>query len=1608
MSRGKRSRAHKEKRAAELAAAAQAGQPAPAPRPSGAARFQPSSNYLAHQHPPPRPAAHPYSPYPPQYHAPPPQHVLDDALAGLHPHASSSSSHFDPRLPPHAQPPAPYGYPPPRSSIAYYGPPPPQADPDPSRSSWPPPVPYHYPPPDRAVYGQPTPVMPPAAYPPSHSTPPTYYPPESPQTYARAPPQHPPVDPYRPETHLREIHPPSTAAPSPVAAPPSPPAPRARPSARPPPPPPPAPAPLAASTPAPLASPPPRAPFSLPPSSAELPVSSAPPARAPSPTAAPAPPARPVPSRAPPTPAPPPPPPPAPRAPSPPPQAAPEPSPPAPIPPVQAPASPKPLSAVPAALRASNMSTPISAAHDFVAFPPPSSATKPERDDVGPAFGGGTSDAAHSSSSGSENEGESSDGGDDRSGTDSEDEARVASALVGSRRTKGSRPPRDAGAPLFRAHSASSSDDDSDDESRSVHELQPDDDADDSDAIVDLEEAVQEQVDDDDDHDLNDASLAFDLGSASDGEGEGDSGGEDDAVPDDSLEHAAYAQRRKRRRVGSAGPSHADDSDEASSRAVSLDPISLVDDSDDNPSPTKRTRLSRSPPHSPTAPSIIDLTYSPTLRKAPAPTRAAALASHAFSTSTPSRLSSVLTAPAPSSPAATGPDLLMRDGSPEGEDEDREEGELPSDAEGAAAPHSTTSPALARSSSRAPAPGGASSRVEGHGAASALLVGAGDAQVAVPVGGAAGQLQLALPDGGGEVTYSGLGQPVGLGGEGESEGYDDGDRSVDMDMSFADLPADLLADLSRRAGGAISIPVGSSTAATRRAHGRRVGPDGAPTAKLDLSSTPVGADSPELVLHSKPPKLSYKPSPLAQPPVALVDPSAAVPAPEKGVYIRRQPVSTVASAPTDESTPTLAASAAAQAKAAAAKAKAAAAKAVYERPASAAGSTASTKQRTKSAKPVKPPGQLPLTRDEKLERLPPKIYTAFGDFESAEAAADPAIWSVPHHAVHPGRNLPPPNEACTHGFWPGPPSLKLGKAVFPAPPEPVDAVADLRPRVDVFIDNSNVLYSFLNWVRARPDVKMYNKALGGGGGGGKGKDGAASKAKQIKVITIGGKKVCLDYQALFALIERGRKVERRVLVGSSTLWQTLEPAVEWGYEVSLLQRVPRTEPSTSAATVTQVAQAPPPPPPQGKKRGKNGKVKQQQQQPQPVVAQAQNSGLKHFKEQAVDELVHLKILETLLDYTPDPLPPPSPRLGASAPQLAPAATRSAVAMSPASSSTSAPVVVDDAVAAQPARPADLPVSTDPSSASAPSMVDGGATDSPLGGGAVLVPVPTVAGQPVEPGADVEIGDPVDDDAQPAQSNEAGPLADRERAQRGEREDHVEHSLSQPGAIPSVAEPSAHPPRSPSSATGSAPTAVESTGVGVLPEPDNAVDAPEAAAPVEPTSSAVEAPVAAPAKSRFAPSQAFLSGVVQPAKPITPEAAAAATAAVAAVPRPASGASKFTPAAPKPAPAPRPPSRPAQGTTLTPVFAPRILEPRTRPTLVIVTGDANSSEYNPGGFLGCVRRALDRGWDVEVYAFTHGISSLWSGEQQIKVTRDGRRRGELRVVDLAQFGEELVL
>ncbi|GAA5981982.1 hypothetical protein JCM11641_006819 [Rhodosporidiobolus odoratus] len=793
-------------------------------------------------------------------------------------------------------------------------------------------------------------------------------------------------------------------------------------------------------------------------------------------------------------------------------------------------------------------------------------------------------------------------------------------------------------------------------------------------------------------------------------------------------------------------------------------------------------------------------------------------------------------------------------------------------------------------------------------------------------------------------------------------------------------------------------------------------------------------------------------------------PSSSAPPPAKGVYVRRQPTQPDGTpAPSPMSTPAESShhgaplpSQADVAAAAAAAAKSTG-KASYERPAGAAnaeGSVSTPRERKKGAKQnkkeqrqqeAKKGGVLPLTDLEKASRLPQKLYAAFPDFATLEDAAVPTLFSPPPHSVNPAKNLPPPTESATYGFWPSPPVLQPGKAVFPAPPVPLpEAPDDPRPRVDIFIDNSNVLYSFLNWVRARPDAKITSKVHMQKG-----------KPKTVKTVTLGGKKVKMDYNALFALLERGRKVERRVLVGSSTLWQTLEPAIEWGYEVSLLQRVARAEPSATPSTAASTQQ-PAPQQQTSKKRMKNGKLKKVPipQQQQPVQAT-----VKHYKEQAVDELVHLKILETLLDHTPFALPlvqvppPQSP-----APVNPPAELEAGA--EPAEDQTQhldgetkeiehgeevahgrvngnggevvTPAHADDHVEAIETRMA--PADTDTDIVETVSKKEEmKAEDEP-----VQVTIMVEQPNPIEQAqaseeADVdtvgsaeedsEFSTPIDALAEAVQgsvvvhagTSEAEVVEDARTGVDISREEKKEDGDEEGGnggngggggdaaeGQASAAETAAPLTAAPEVTAVTGTTAAEAAEAPVtaaeeqdqpmadVGEASGTVPSPTPLAPV-----AIPAPPVPCTTPRFLPSAAYTSGKATTAN-ATPKFIPASE-----VPKP-----KFTPAQPKITPAPpKPPPPPLLSNPSVLPVVPRS-DFRDRPTLVIATGDANSSEYNPGGFLGCVRRALDRGWDVEVAAFTHGLSSHWTAEQQKRVTEEGRERGQLRVINLGTFAEEL--
>ncbi|KAF0513125.1 cell wall glucanase protein [Gigaspora margarita] len=131
--------------------------------------------------------------------------------------------------------------------------------------------------------------------------------------------------------------------------------------------------------------------------------------------------------------------------------------------------------------------------------------------------------------------------------------------------------------------------------------------------------------------------------------------------------------------------------------------------------------------------------------------------------------------------------------------------------------------------------------------------------------------------------------------------------------------------------------------------------------------------------------------------------------------------------------------------------------------------------------------------------------------------------------------------------------------------------------IHVFIDNSNILVGFLAYCRKQ---SLTNRTQN---------------------------KPRLEYDALFTILERGRNVARRVLVASSPLYQPLDKAAQTGYEVSVLKRVKRSifDDDGNTQQIDHTVSG------------------YQQQQSPPFEME---------KEQCVDELLHLKILESLLDY----------------------------------------------------------------------------------------------------------------------------------------------------------------------------------------------------------------------------------------------------------------------------------------------------------------------------------------------------------------------------------------
>ncbi|KAG8920314.1 hypothetical protein FRC02_000985 [Tulasnella sp. 418] len=79
------------------------------------------------------------------------------------------------------------------------------------------------------------------------------------------------------------------------------------------------------------------------------------------------------------------------------------------------------------------------------------------------------------------------------------------------------------------------------------------------------------------------------------------------------------------------------------------------------------------------------------------------------------------------------------------------------------------------------------------------------------------------------------------------------------------------------------------------------------------------------------------------------------------------------------------------------------------------------------------------------------------------------------------------------------------------------------------------------------------------------------------------------------------------------------------------------------------------------------------------------------------------------------------------------------------------------------------------------------------------------------------------------------------------------------------------------------------------------------------------------------------------------------------------------------------------------------------TIILASGDAARSQFNPQGFLGCVRSALDRGWRVELVGWEEGRSRAWAelAEEYRSLAGSSEDKGSLSIIGLDKWGMDLL-
>ncbi|TGZ80252.1 hypothetical protein EX30DRAFT_308005, partial [Ascodesmis nigricans] len=129
--------------------------------------------------------------------------------------------------------------------------------------------------------------------------------------------------------------------------------------------------------------------------------------------------------------------------------------------------------------------------------------------------------------------------------------------------------------------------------------------------------------------------------------------------------------------------------------------------------------------------------------------------------------------------------------------------------------------------------------------------------------------------------------------------------------------------------------------------------------------------------------------------------------------------------------------------------------------------------------------------------------------------------------------------------------------------------------IHVFVDNSNISIGFIDHIKASRGLKTVNIS-----------------------------RPVLSFRALSLILERGRPAVRRVLVGSAPFTREMIEAKEIGYETSVLERVEKDRPDNGQRSASSGSDT------------------------------AANKIRRRKVEQGVDEILHMKICESLLDHNP--------------------------------------------------------------------------------------------------------------------------------------------------------------------------------------------------------------------------------------------------------------------------------------------------------------------------------------------------------------------------------------